>query len=94
MSLDQLTPATTVRTCIYTATGRDAPKLVQAELARLEAAYLKAHKRKIPAEVLHVSGWSEDERPYVGITAYTTPEQDAIRAFLVADATTDQRTAA
>lgn len=86
MSLDQLTPATTVRTCIYTATGRDAPKLVQAELARLEAAYLKGCKRKLPADVLFISNGAS-------IVAYTTPEQEPVRAFLVANTATDQRAA-
>jgi hypothetical protein len=79
---DTLTPRTVTRTLLFQASGRDAADLVSAELARLEAAYLKAFKRKMPVECLFVSHWGERPNSTVGITAYTTPDQTDILAYL------------
>lgn len=67
---------------IYEASGRGASREVSAVLDRLEATYLAAHKRKLPADMLSLSCGGDLKSPVYGIVAYHTPEQRAIVQFL------------
>lgn len=68
------------RTILYE-TSKDT-KEVSATLSRLEEAYLKAHRRKLPAEILSLSVAGTRAKPIYQITAYYKPDQRAIVEFL------------
>lgn len=70
------------RTVLYTATGRTAPKLVDAEMKRLEAEHLRLVKRKLDGTVLFVSSTGPIHAPCVSIVAHTTVDQPATLQFL------------
>ncbi len=79
---DTLTPPSTTRSLLFSASGREAIQLVEAELKRLEDLYLKAFKRKIPPEILSLSNWGEPPRAQFGITAYIDASQADVLTFL------------
>jgi hypothetical protein len=81
---DTPVPAAIRRTPLFISTGRDAADRVGIELARLEAAYLKDRKRKLPPEVCFISSSGRPPNTVIGLTAYTSPEQADILAYLLA----------
>lgn len=72
----------TNRQLLFEATGPTGPARIATELARLEALYLKAHKRKLPPDILSISHWGDKEKPVYGLTAYYEPAQLETVRFL------------
>lgn len=82
-------PATTQpkqRTLIFSTRGRDAARQVAAEQSRLEAAYLKAFKRKLPVD-LFIGSWGHPPTVTMGLIAHATADQAAAVDFLRTNAT-------
>ncbi len=63
-----------IRLILFEAAGPTGPAKVAAEMARLEAIYLKARKRKLPID-LFVSDLGDRDKPRYGITAYYRSDQ-------------------
>lgn len=71
------------RTSLYSASGRNAGRLVEAEMKRLEEGYARANKgRKIPATMLFLSNAGTIQNPVMGIEAHYTQDQRADVEFL------------
>jgi hypothetical protein len=91
--IDTPVPAAIRRTPLFTATGRDAADRVGIELSRLEAAFLKDRKRKLPVEMLFITSAGRPPNTVIGLTAYTSPEQADILAYLLATVSPSPATA-
>lgn len=72
----------TSRTTLFTATGPDSPAKAYAEISRLEAAYLKDRKRRLPVEILSISIWGTKPDLSCGVTAYVSETQQDILDYL------------
>lgn len=77
------------RLTLLSMTGPDAPRRIAAAQAALEASYLKARKRKLPADVaLFIGSTGPREKTVISLTAHypDTPEQRADVSFLRSEA--------
>lgn len=74
------------RLTLLSFTGLDAPKRLTAAQTALEAAYLKARKRKLDSSVLFVSSVGPREKTTLSLTAHYLPEQREDVSFLQREA--------
>ncbi len=70
------------RQLLFQAAGPTGPAKVSAEIARLEAIYLKTYKRKLPID-LFFSDMGTKTEPLYGLTAYFEPHQTEDVRFLI-----------
>lgn len=80
------------RVTLVTFAGNDAPKRITAAQIALEAAYLKARKRKLDPAILYLSAGTR-EQAEMSLTAHYLPEQRDDVSFLQREAESLQRAA-